>query len=88
MIVSLICLVSALVLMLLFMPSLLKKLRALKFGQTIYELGPKAHLNKQGTPNMGGLLIGGITLLAAVVTLLIYWGKQGGSFITAPPLAA
>ena len=81
MIVSLICLVSALVLMLLFMPSLLKKLRALKFGQTIYDLGPKAHLNKQGTPNMGGLLIGGITLLAAVVTLLIYWGKQGGSFI-------
>ncbi len=84
MIVSLICLVSALVLMLLFMPSLLKKLRALKFGQTIYDLGPKAHLNKQGTPNMGGLLIGGITLLAAVVTLLIYWGKQGGSFIGMP----
>ncbi|MBQ7184773.1 MAG: phospho-N-acetylmuramoyl-pentapeptide-transferase [Clostridia bacterium] len=86
MIASLICLVSALVLMLLFMPSLLKKLRALKFGQTIYDLGPKAHLNKQGTPNMGGLLIGGITLLAAVVTLLIYWGKQGGSFIGMPLL--
>ena len=47
-------------LMLLLMPRLLPKLRALKLGQTIYELGPK-HQQKQGTPNMGGILIGGIT---------------------------
>ena len=48
---------------LLLMPVLLPKLKALKFGQTIYELGPK-HQQKQGTPNMGGILIGGGTVLA------------------------
>ena len=48
------------VLMLLLMPRLLPRLRAMKLGQTIYELGPK-HQQKQGTPNMGGILIGGIT---------------------------
>ena len=56
--------------MLLLMPRLLPKLRAMKLGQTIYKLGPK-HQQKQGTPNMGGILIGGIT---TVVTLLaVIW---------------
>ena len=32
------------------------KLRALKLGQVIREDGPQAHLNKAGTPTMGGLL--------------------------------
>ena len=84
MIEALICLVAALLLMLIFMPALLKKLRALKFGQTIYDLGPKAHLTKQGTPNMGGLLIGGVTLAITIVTQLIAWGKRGGSLIRMP----
>ena len=35
--------------MLLLMPRLLPRLRALKLGQTIYALGPK-HQQKQGTP--------------------------------------
>lgn len=42
-------------------------LKKLKFGQTIYELGPQTHLNKQGTPAMGGIMIAGMTILAAVV---------------------
>ncbi len=50
---------------LLLMPKLLPKLRAMKFGQTIYDLGPK-HQQKQGTPNMGGILIGGCTVLAMI----------------------
>lgn len=32
-------------------------LRKLKFGQTIYELAPKQHQSKQGTPTMGGFMI-------------------------------
>ena len=43
-------------------------LRKLKFGQTIYELGPKSHRTKQGTPTMGGLMFAAVT---CVVTLLI-----------------
>ena len=31
-------------------------LHALKAGQTIKEIGPKWHMNKQGTPTMGGLM--------------------------------
>lgn len=38
-------------------------LRRLKYGQTILEIGPKWHKNKQGTPTMGGLMfIAGIIL--------------------------
>lgn len=32
-------------------------LRKLKFGQTILEIGPKWHKEKQGTPTMGGIMI-------------------------------
>ncbi len=62
---------SALVLMLIFMPMLLPFLKKMKFGQTIYNLGPQAHKVKQGTPNMGGLLIGGITLAVTAVAAVI-----------------
>ena len=31
-------------------------LHKLKFGQTIREVGPSWHKNKQGTPTMGGLM--------------------------------
>ena len=38
-------------------------LHKLKFGQTILEIGPSWHKNKQGKPTMGGLLfITGIVL--------------------------
>ncbi|MHC1785519.1 MAG: phospho-N-acetylmuramoyl-pentapeptide-transferase [Christensenellales bacterium] len=60
----------ALILMLLGMPGLIVYLKKLKFGQTIYDLGPQAHLSKQGTPNMGGLLIAGASLLAALLFVL------------------
>lgn len=32
-------------------------LHKLKFGQTILDIGPKWHKNKQGTPTMGGVMI-------------------------------
>ena len=32
-------------------------LKKLKYGQTIYELGPQSHLAKQGVPTMGGVMI-------------------------------
>ncbi|MCQ2437934.1 MAG: phospho-N-acetylmuramoyl-pentapeptide-transferase, partial [Clostridia bacterium] len=34
----------------------LKWLKKLKFGQTIYDLGPETHKKKQGTPTMGGII--------------------------------
>lgn len=55
-----------LVLMLALMPSFIVYLRKKHFGQTMYELGPQSHLSKQGTPNMGGILIASTSILAAL----------------------
>lgn len=46
-------------------------LHKLKFGQTILEIGPKWHKNKQGTPTMGGILFIVGTLVAFGVVILI-----------------
>ena len=42
-------------------------LRRLKFGQTIREIGPTWHKNKQGTPTMGGLML----MLGFVMAMII-----------------
>ena len=48
-------------------PRVIPVLRKLKFGQTVYELGPQSHKTKQGTPTMGGLMFVLTTCLAAAV---------------------
>ncbi len=68
-------LLAAFALLLVLGPRVLPLLRKLKFGQTIYELGPKTHQVKQGTPTMGGLLIGFAAVLAA---LLLHQGQWHG----------
>ncbi len=46
-------------------------LRRLKYGQTILEIGPSWHKNKQGTPTMGGIMfIIGIVAAIIVATVL------------------
>ena len=61
-----IALLLSLALVLAIGPGLIKWLRKLHFGQTIYELGP-AHQQKQGTPIMGGLMF----IIASVVCALV-----------------
>ena len=46
---------------------LLPILHRLKFGQNVYELAPQSHQKKQGTPTMGGLIIAGAAIIAALV---------------------
>ena len=46
-------------------------LHKLKFGQTILDIGPKWHKNKQGTPTMGGILFIVGTLVAFGIVVLI-----------------
>lgn len=60
-------LLAAFAIVLVLGPRVLPILRKLKFGQTIYELGPQSHKTKQGTPTMGGLLIAAATIAAALV---------------------
>ncbi|MBE6782581.1 MAG: phospho-N-acetylmuramoyl-pentapeptide-transferase [Ruminococcaceae bacterium] len=42
-------------------------LHKLKFGQTILDIGPRWHKNKQGTPTMGGIMFIAATVGAIVV---------------------
>ena len=60
---------SALLIVLLFGPWTIERLRRLKFGQQIRSDGPEGHKVKAGTPTMGGILFVAGTL---VPTLL--WG--------------
>ena len=46
-------------------------LHKLKFGQTILDIGPKWHKNKQGTPTMGGILFIVGTVAAFGIVVLI-----------------
>lgn len=70
----------ALAIVLLVMPKFLPFLKKLKFGQTIYDLGPKAHLAKQGTPNMGGIVTALATVAAAVAAAVIDGVRHKWSF--------
>lgn len=46
-------------------PLFMRWLHKLKFGQTIYDLGPESHKKKQGTPTMGGVIFAVPSLIAA-----------------------
>lgn len=47
-------------------PIMIPWLKKLKFGQTIYDLGPESHKKKQGTPTMGGIIFAIPALVAAL----------------------
>ena len=49
-------------------PIVIPFLHKLKFGQQVRQDGPQAHLKKQGTPTMGGLII----LSSIIITSLFY----------------
>ncbi|MBE7042980.1 MAG: phospho-N-acetylmuramoyl-pentapeptide-transferase, partial [Ruminococcaceae bacterium] len=48
-------------------PFIIRWLISLKFGQSILEIGPNWHKNKQGTPTMGGIMFILGILIAAVI---------------------
>ncbi len=55
---------------------IISKLQHYQIGQVIREDGPETHLEKQGTPTMGGVLI----LFAFFISILI-WGDWDNSFL-------
>jgi phospho-N-acetylmuramoyl-pentapeptide-transferase len=57
-------------------PWIIKKLRKLSLTQQVRYDGPKSHLNKKGTPTMGGILI----ILSVVISVLM-WGDLGNKFM-------
>ena len=59
--------------MLLISPKGIAILHQLKFGQEVRDDGPQAHLKKQGTPTMGGILF----LIAISVAILPFVKEKG-----------
>ena len=56
---------------------LIPLLHKLKFGQTIREVGPKWHKNKQGTPTMGGVMFILGIVIAALLCLPLCYAQLG-----------
>ena len=52
-------------------------LHKIKFGQTIREIGPSWHKNKQGTPTMGGIMFIIGSSVAAVICIAFLWLNGG-----------
>ena len=53
-------------------PQVLRVLRKLKLGQTIYQLGPESHQKKQGTITMGGVMF---VLVTCIVAAALHIGR-------------
>ena len=58
-------------------PVFIPWLKKLKFGQTIYDLGPQSHKVKQGTPTMGGIIF---AVPMIVVPLIMCAGMKSFSW--------
>jgi phospho-N-acetylmuramoyl-pentapeptide-transferase len=54
-------------------PVVIPRLRHLKFGQAIREEGPQSHLQKTGTPTMGGLIFMVAFLIPIALSLTFEW---------------
>lgn len=57
-------------------------LHKLKYGQTILDIGPSWHKNKQGTPTMGGLMFILGIVVSTVVSVIVYSTLHGGFGVT------
>ena len=66
--------IVGLLIVLLMGPKFIPYLQKMHFGQTIYELGPKAHMSKQGTPVMGGLMMAAAVLVCSLAFHPLYFG--------------
>ena len=53
-------------------------LHKLKYGQTILDVGPSWHKNKQGTPTMGGIMFILAIVFTTVVSVIVYAVTHGG----------
>jgi phospho-N-acetylmuramoyl-pentapeptide-transferase len=67
---------TALFLSFLLGPRVIRWLRRVRVGQVVREEGPKSHLQKAGTPTMGGALI----ILATVISTLL-WARLANGYV-------
>ncbi|MGB5823193.1 MAG: phospho-N-acetylmuramoyl-pentapeptide-transferase, partial [Proteocatella sp.] len=55
-------------------PSILPVLRKLKFGQTVRDDGPESHLQKNGTPTMGGIIFMLAIIISSILGMILFKG--------------
>ena len=67
---------TALALSLLIGPTMIRKLSHHQIGQVVRDLGPESHLQKAGTPTMGGALI-----LVSIIAATVLWGDLFNRYI-------
>ncbi|ERJ12848.1 phospho-N-acetylmuramoyl-pentapeptide-transferase [Haloplasma contractile] len=63
---------ASFILSVLTIPILLPILKRFNFGQSIREEGPKSHMVKSGTPTMGGIVFGFVTLVSVSLYFLLF----------------
>ena len=68
--------ITALLLTMVLGPWFIRKVSELKMGEVIRNDGPQSHLQKKGTPTMGGILI-----LGAVIFSTLLWASLTNPFI-------
>ena len=67
---------TALTISLLVGPTMIRKLARYQIGQVVRDLGPETHLQKAGTPTMGGALI-----LVSILIATLLWGNLGNRYV-------
>jgi len=73
---SILSALTALVISLLVGPTMIRRLSHYQIGQTVRSDGPSTHLDKAGTPTMGGALI-----LVAVAVSTLLWASLSNRFV-------
>ena len=68
--------ITALLLTMALGPWFIRKVSELKMGEVIRNDGPQSHVQKKGTPTLGGILI-----LGAVICSTLLWGNLTNQFI-------
>jgi phospho-N-acetylmuramoyl-pentapeptide-transferase len=67
---------TAMVFSLIFGPWIIRRLKRLSMTQQIRDDGPKTHMNKAGTPTMGGILI-----IVCILISVFLWGDLKNKYI-------
>ena len=73
---SILSVLTSLAISLLVGPYLIRGLTRRQIGQSIRDDGPRSHLDKSGTPTMGGVLI-----VVSIVTTTLMWGDLSNKYI-------
>jgi phospho-N-acetylmuramoyl-pentapeptide-transferase len=68
--------ITALLLSMILGPLLIKLLKRHQIGEEIREEGPQSHINKKGTPTMGGILI-----IAATLVPTLLWADLNNTYV-------